>query len=334
MTIMIAGLHQRETWNEVVESAPHAFAHTWESCSFYEANNSDKKSYLAYMKSERNVAYLPFVESASSGSIDLQTPYGFSGLVTRGIDPEAFFRSWREYCERRSYTAAYLCTHPVLSSKDLVASPDYFEEKKIFIVDLTRDEEALRKSVKRRRRSQLALPPDARFIDDKVRLIERFLPLYQSLLKRVGTAATYQFSQKSFEALFEGPGVYLLGVEVGCRLVSIDVFTHSPYMADFFLNGSDDDGKQYSSALMWRAMMHFREGRIAHFNLGGGISPGDSVERYKSYFGGEAVHFGALKQVYDQETYNRRCKSAGLPPEKGGYFPPYRRPPAPAQSHR
>ena len=61
-------------------------------------------------------------------------------------------------------------------------------------------------------------------------------------------------------------------------------------------------------------------------NLGGGINEDDNVALSKERFGAYKLPFNNLKQVYDEDIYNKLCHEKGIDAiDRTGYFPAYRK---------
>ena len=59
-------------------------------------------------------------------------------------------------------------------------------------------------------------------------------------------------------------------------------------------------------------------------NLGGGLAPGDGLERFKEGFANSAMPFRTAELVFDQAAYERLAGDRAA----GGFFPAYRAPAA------
>jgi hypothetical protein len=64
---------------------------------------------------------------------------------------------------------------------------------------------------------------------------------------------------------------------------------------------------------------------VPWFNLGGGMTPGDSLADFKARFGATPLPMRAVKAVYDPPAYEDLCRRHGADPgDRDGFFPAYR----------
>ena len=281
--------------------------------------------YLYRSFDDRRSLVIPFSERRSHCTIDILTPYGFSGFTATDSITNRDIEDWTSFCVSRGYTTGYIGLHPLWCPPEISQRTDCFTSNHVHLIDLLKSEEKLLSQLRSRRRSQISLKEEnCSIVEDSNELRPEFIRLYSRLLERVNASGQYNFSTEVFNLLFEASGTRLIGVRKQDVIVSVSLFTSTNSIADFYLNASDLEGREFSSVIMWHAILHFKKIGIPIFNLGGGIRPNDGVDKYKSYFGGREVSLFAIKQIYDPKTYASACREKELNPEVGvSFFPPY-----------
>jgi hypothetical protein len=268
----------------------------------------------------------PIAERTIDGHRDVVTPYGFSGFSGTGPSP-ALPGRWWAFCRDRDYVCGYIGLNPLFGDPSF-ADPGHVEPNKhVYVLDLTLSVSDLNAALSTNRRRQLRTWDRAAHEHDRDRLVAFFLAEYPRFMTRKGAGSQYQFSTGTLEAICALENVFLLGAEEDGALVSVSVFAHTPHAGDFLFNASLPGAAGHSTHLLWSAVHRMRDLGVPTLNLGGGVSEGDSLARFKERFGAQRVPLLALKQVYDPATYARLCRRHGYDPDDtAGFFPPYRRP--------
>lgn len=151
-----------------------------------------------------------------------------------------------------------------------------------------------------------------------------FRAAYTETMTRTGAAPRYFFDDRYLELVLSTPLAWLVLVEspdgraeAGAIAVESDGFLH------YFLGGTRDEAlpaSPFKNAV--EAMIELAAERGMPLNLGGGVRPGDSLERFKQGFANAVAPFWTLELVCDADAYARL--SAGRP--DSGFFPLYRAP--------
>jgi len=120
---------------------------------------------------------------------------------------------------------------------------------------------------------------------------------------------------------------FLLGAGTDDQLEAVSVFGYTRHAGDFLFNASLPGGERHSAALLWSAVHRLAELSVPVLNLGGGLSPGDSLAQFKQRFGAQRQPMYAAKMVFDAAAYADLCRRTGRDPAaRQGYFPAYRSP--------
>jgi hypothetical protein len=145
--------------------------------------------------------------------------------------------------------------------------------------------------------------------------------------QRVGAAQNYFLSEATWRALATSDRVELLGALREDRLVAVTFFGWADGIADALFSISLPEGRDAATALLIEGAERLGTRGISLLNIGGGVRPGDDVERAKQLFGASARPLLHLKQVFARSRFERLCTAAGA--EASGqtdFFPPYHSP--------
>ena len=162
---------------------------------------------------------------------------------------------------------------------------------------------------------------------DRDVLLRFVLESADGFFQRVGAAPNYFLSEATWQALAASDRVELLGALRDDRLVAVTFFGWADGIADALFNISLPEGRDAATALLIEGAERLRTRGISLLNIGGGVRPGDDVERAKQLFGASARPLLHLKQVFAPSRFRRLCTAAGA--EASGqtaFFPPYHSP--------
>jgi hypothetical protein len=146
---------------------------------------------------------------------------------------------------------------------------------------------------------------------------------YAETMARTGAAERYRYptsyfarlllSESSSLVLAEREGVAL----AGAIAVSSDGYLH------YYLGGTADEALADSPMknVFWAMIAHGGDLGLP-VNLGGGITPGDSLDEFKRGFANAEAAFRTHEVVCDAEAYEELTEQAAEPPD--GFFPAYR----------
>jgi hypothetical protein len=153
---------------------------------------------------------------------------------------------------------------------------------------------------------------------------EAFERAYAETMTRTVAADRYYFSGDYFDAVLSAERAWTVlaapGPEppaAGAIAAQSDGYLH------YFLGGTRDDALADSPMKnVFAAMIELAAELSLPLSLGGGVAPGDSLERFKRGFAnGEAI-FRTHEVICDEHAYRELC--AGLSPAAKGFFPAYR----------
>jgi hypothetical protein len=148
---------------------------------------------------------------------------------------------------------------------------------------------------------------------------------YAETMTRTEAAERYFFPSEYFERLLDSDRSWLLvaarGEEAealaGAIAVASDGYLH------YFLGGTADRALADSPMKnLFAAMIELGGERGLPVSLGGGVSPGDSLDAFKRGFTNAQAPWHTHELVCDPAAYEELAAAAGTVPE--GYFPAYR----------
>ena len=146
---------------------------------------------------------------------------------------------------------------------------------------------------------------------------------YAETMARTGATERYLFGSEYFETLLHSERSWLLlaGCEeerlAGAIAVASDGYLH------YFLGGTADEALGDSPMKnLFAAMISLGTELGLPLSLGGGLTPGDSLDDFKRGFANGEAPFHTHELVCDRPAYEELVTSSGPAPE--GFFPAYR----------
>ncbi len=144
-------------------------------------------------------------------------------------------------------------------------------------------------------------------------------------MARTGAAERYLYPREYFETLLKGDGSWLLSAEregvglAGAFAVLSDGYLH------YYLGGTADEALGESPMKnLFAAMIELGGELGVPVNLGGGLSPGDSLEDFKRGFATGEQPFRTSELVCDPAAYEELTAGSDPVGSDPGFFPAYR----------
>ena len=269
------------------------------------------------IEGERELRFPLIVRSIdSSGRVDAISPYGYPGADRAPDDPPDPARmDWSETGLVSIFVRDRVGARPSLAGGTVrshvhVAEGDGGVRKR------------LREQIRRneRRGWGTRLIPGRQVEMGDLRDFER---AYAETMARTGAAKRYLYptsyfarlllSERSWLVLAEREGVALAGAIAAAS----DGYLH------YYLGGTADEALHDSPMknLFW-AMIGLGGELGLPVSLGGGVNPGDSLDKFKRGFANAEVPWHTHEVICDAEAYEELSAAAGAAP--GGFFPAYR----------
>jgi hypothetical protein len=321
-THRLISLEKPEEWEQALAGVPHVFGHTWGSCGALSIGNDPVSLYVTEVGGVRVAC--PLIEKSIGGLRDVATPYGFSGITGTAPAPE-FPAQWREFAAQRGYVAGYLAIN-ALFGDDTYADPEAVTiANQTYVLDLSQGIDGLWAGLSTNRKRQLRDWDAGDHETEGEELAAFFVEHYPLTMERKEAAGRHRFPPATLAALCELPNAFLVGARAEGRLESVSIFGHTPYAGDFLFNAALPGCAHHSVGLIWSAVHRLVDLGIPWLNLGGGMSPGDSLADFKARFGARPLPMRAVKAVYDPPAYEDLCRRHGADPgDRDGFFPAYR----------
>ena len=321
----LIGLDERDRWRSALAGIAHGFGHTWDSCHAFSLT-THLPTYLYLAECPEGRVVCPLIERRFQGEADVATPFGFSGFAGRG-HCAGFDEQWRAFASREGWVCAYVGQNPLLRPEGFWAEDAFEPAQNLYWLRID-DLDGLHQGLSRLRRRQLRRWRVPGWLcTDRDVLLRFVLESADGFFQRVGAAPNYFLSEATWQALAASDRVELLGALRDDRLVAVTFFGWADGIADALFNISLPEGRDAATALLIEGAERLRTRGISLLNIGGGVRPGDDVERAKQLFGASARPLLHLKQVFAPSRFRRLCAAAGA--EASGqtaFFPPYHSP--------
>lgn len=149
--------------------------------------------------------------------------------------------------------------------------------------------------------------------------------VYTETMRRTGASERYFFDSAYFEAALGSPTATLLLCHApGGEPAAGSIAASSDGLLHYFLGGTADAHLEASPMKSLFAAMIALAARLElPLSLGGGLAPGDGLERFKRGFANTTLPFQTAELVLDPEAYKRLSPE---PPPASSFFPAYRGP--------
>lgn len=265
---------------------------------------------------------------------DLATPVGFGGFAAAGRLP-GLRRAWADFWREAGGVSAYVQLHP-LTGAALLAGPlaEFAADAGpgpvtvcLPLADRTPDEVLAGMRRDHRSRIRQWLAREAGFELDQAALAKAFIEIFPAFRDERGMGALYALPETSLGDLTSLPACWMVGARgADGEIEAVSLFLFSGAGGDYHLNAARGEGRRHARALVWRAILEGIDRGVPALNLSGGVTAGDSLDEFKTGFGGVRAPSVVLRSIVDSDAYAALCAEAGVQAAAGGYFPAYRRP--------
>lgn len=332
----------RSVWSEMWKNWQDAevFAHPAYVELF--AGNRDLAMCAVMGSSSAPTIVAPFIIRQVPGEAsirDLTGPYGYGGPYVADISVSAadrarFTRALTEWAAENAIVTEFHRLHLFpMELADMPGERVHRSNNIVRTLNLSEDElwmdfeHKVRKNVKKAQRSGVTVS-----IHEDAAHFEQFHEVYLRTMERREASAGYHFSRSFFDTINrELAGAYAYAhAWIDERIVSTELVLVSGNRAYSFLGGTDSESfaSRPNDLLKFEIMKWAKKRGLSAFVLGGGVSPGDGIERYKAAFAPSGVvPFYTAQRVFRGADYTRLCQrraaelGTSIPPE---YFPGYR----------
>jgi GNAT acetyltransferase-like protein len=263
---------------------------------------------------------LPLIvrEIASSDRRDAISPYGYPGAsATPGSPPDPSDVDWSETGLVSVFVRDRIGERPCLRGGT--------ERAHVHIAEgeggiRKRLREQIRRNERRGWRVEVVAGPDA---DAAARTA--FERAYAETMERAGAAERYLYPSEYFERLLRSDRSWLVlaAPDEGADPLAGAIAVASDGLLHYYLGGTAEAALGDSPMKnLFAAMIALGEEQGLPVNLGGGLTPGDSLDDFKRGFASSQAAFRTHEIVCDPSAYDELSAGAGQRPD--GFFPAYR----------
>lgn len=288
------------------------------------------------------------VRTLASGRKDAASPYGYSGVhdaAGAGVSPSATWTSILQKLHDLRVISLFVRASPLVRQipppphaiRIVQAHPTYLVSTKdsdaAWSTMEGRSRTAVRKARKQGLVSEIRNPQDNDLCHRSA-----FRQLYNATMADLSASKFYNFDDGYYDLLAKGLGSRLLlatVVSTGGTTLAAGLFLQGPRYLHYHLSAATAEGRRLGATnlMIWDAIDYAHMVRLDGLYLGGGLSRGDPLDRFKRSFGGQTLPFNAYGVVVDSEAYEAELRDKlARHPERGTsgmaakYFPAYRDP--------
>lgn len=152
---------------------------------------------------------------------------------------------------------------------------------------------------------------------------DAFALAYAETMRRTAAAERYLFDRGYLDAVLSYERAWLLVARSAGEPGAAAIAVTSDSMLHYYLGGTADgalEASPFKNVVV--AMLDLADELGMALNLGGGVTPGDGLERFKRGFANSDLPWFAHRVVCDAQEYERLAPSG----DPGGFFPAYRAP--------
>jgi hypothetical protein len=299
----------------------------------------------------RDVRELNLGDPDMSAALDVTSPYGYGGPVSRlqaarAADGHAlFFARFHEYCRDSGVVSEFGSFHPLLQNhpplgSSLATRLGVTKRKEVVYIDLRQDEESMwgevsrghRSSINRSRRLGITVTRE-RATPERLSV---FQAIYDSTMERNQADARWRFPPAYFANCVEclGPDrTSLFIASIDGAAVAQYLILHEGDGVYYHFGGSSAEhfGLRANNLLMYEIALWAKRAGYAWLHLGGGHGAGGGLLQFKAGFSSRRADLYTYSVVHDPQAYDRLCAARRAAPDRppvdsaADFFPAYRR---------
>jgi len=291
---------------------------------------------------------LPLVFRQISGTdfIDAATPYGYAGLhIDERLSDDKIKQYWKEtlsILKRERVVSVFLRFPPFIPQQSEQASKlEGLTVAKVARTVLvpTGADEIMWSRMTRTARNKVRVAKKAgcsvEIVEASPRVINEARSLYEQTMHKVRATKNYYFGDDYYINLAKlGAQLHIARVlDSGGTCVAASFILSDHRFAHYHLSGSGGTVPGLVNLLLWRVFQWAANNGMKAVHLGGGLTDGDSLFKFKSSFGGDVLDFALGKSVIQEDVYHflvaKRARELQLSREElasRSFFPAYRVP--------
>lgn len=284
----------------------------------------------------RHIPQTPFLDAA--------TPYGYGGLhIGEDLSEAEAAACWREttaILRSRGVVSVFLRFPPFLPHQAERAST--LEGLKVLHVSRTilvptAAAETMWNAMGRSSRGKIRVAQKAgcsvEVVAASPAAIGEARALYEQTMDRVGAAPYYYFSDNYYSNLSQLADRLHIArvVDSTGTCVSASFVLSDAEFAHYHLSGSSGKISGVVNLLLWGVFQWAEEAGLKAVHLGGGLTDGDSLYKFKASLGGHAETFSLGRSILSEDVYEtlvaQHANELGVSPaelKESSFFPAYR----------
>lgn len=317
-------------WGDAFKCLPADLQDIYFSPSYYKVYEQvyGSLAHCIVFENDNDIALYPFIITPLRGLsyidvdreyFDIQGAYGYNGVASTSNDPNfisGINRVMIEYCQGKGIVAEFTRFNPVYNNHELALYMEVLNVNHNVLLDLTeRDiwqnsyEHSTRKNIKKAERLGLSTTVIAGS-DVTSEQLDLFIDIYAKTMERNSADDFYNFPKAYFESMlhFNGENTFIIfaikdEIPIACELV---LFGGS--VGYSFLGGTlvEHYESRPNDILKNAIIEHLKSIGCTCFCLGGGITDGDGIFRYKRSFSKNGVvPFFIGKKIHNISIYHQ-----------------------------
>ncbi len=253
------------------------------------------------------------------GMLDAVSPYGYPGAANAAAGPvDAAVLDWAPSGLVSIFVRDAIGVPPSLTGGS--------ERSRVWIADPARDS-GVRKRLREQIRRNLRRGWDLEVVhgpDVTPTQLAGFSRAYAETMSRTAAAPRYLFEDSYFQTLLGSQASWLVVASNDAEILAGAIAVRSDGFLHYFLGGTAEAGLADSPMKnLFDSMIGLSNEIGLPLNLGGGVTPDDSLDRFKRGFANDDLPFVTHELVCDPEAYER-LSDQSVAEQAGSFFPAYR----------
>lgn len=347
--LKVISIDEHEHWDEIVSTFEnHDIYYYSHHAKLYEIHGDGTPTLIYYADETCRGIHVGMLRDIAQNDtfknvieedtyFDLTTPYGYGGFLIEGkLTESSMFRLKQEYlryCQQNNIVSEFVRFHPLLNNSNDTQSIFNVEEVgQTVTIDLSDKEliwdnydssnrRNIRKAIKSGVKINWGVDP---------RLIDEFIPLYNSTMKRDKAKDYYYFDREYYDYLLEnlGKNIMFFYATLKEEIIAMAIIYISNKNMHYHLSASKQKHNNLypTNYLLHEVALWGNMHGFTSFHLGGGLGANDdNLLKFKQKFNKKSITtFSTGKKIYNKEIYNHLVKVRDLDNTGLEFFPLYR----------
>lgn len=197
-----------------------------------------------------------------------------------------------------------------------------------YVIDCEHDNDTLLANMNNRKRQYISnfKKSKSELISCKRKLQKIFFDFYSFTVSFLSFSEKQIWSKSQINRLLERDDTLLLGLATNgtvqmIHMIGVDNISRQASFC-FSVYGSET-ARGHSLKLFWESFAFLRNLGVSQYHLGGGVSPGDGVERFKKELGAKKHINFCIPLIQDKDLYTKLYDSCKPAQRVLGKFPAY-----------